>query len=245
MTSEFSLTEKREFAKEMREQPTPAERALWFHLKQEKLGYRFHRQSLLVGYIVDFYCPRVKLAIEVDGSVHELPHVAAKDEQKEYDLEAKGIGLLRFPNEDVLSFSSVVLARISAELKAREALKAVASEPRHVGTNRDSSSRMPCASQEIFDTTPYRAASVPPEQRISPEDLADLRRKIVLLTKQRSMDFGRGPAFIPTTAELWEQKQKLQAWLKSQTLLFGDNSAKKLCESENATLPLRGMQVTK
>ena len=60
------------------------------------------------------------------------------------------------------------------------------------------------------------------------------------------MDFGRGPAFIPPTAELWEQKQKLQTWLKTKTLpIFEDNSAKKLCETERATLPFKGMQVTK
>jgi very-short-patch-repair endonuclease len=120
----YSLQEKREFARAMRQKPTLAERSLWYHLRLDKLGFRFHRQSLQYGYILDFFCPRVRLGIEVDGSVHEDMNIAADDEQKERALESYGVGILRFANEDVLSFATVVLTRIKAECEHREALKA-------------------------------------------------------------------------------------------------------------------------
>jgi very-short-patch-repair endonuclease len=51
---------------------TPAERILWQELRGNKLGAHFRRQQIIAGFIVDFYCHKVALVIEVDGDVHDL-----------------------------------------------------------------------------------------------------------------------------------------------------------------------------
>src|SRR5216684_1383025 len=85
-------------AKQLRREMTPAERALWMVLRRNALdGFHFRRQQVIEGYIVDFYCDAAKLAIELDGSVHE--------EQGEYDelrdevIARQGVRFLRIPNE--------------------------------------------------------------------------------------------------------------------------------------------------
>jgi very-short-patch-repair endonuclease len=87
-------------AKKLRRNLTPAERRLWHSLKAERLyGLHFRRQQSILGFIVDFYCHRVRLAVEVDGDVH----VGARDYDKERDsvLGAKGIRVIRFWNDQV------------------------------------------------------------------------------------------------------------------------------------------------
>jgi very-short-patch-repair endonuclease len=83
-------------------QPTQAEATLWAYLRNNRLlGLPFRRQHVVCGFIADFFCHRIKLAIEVDGSIHE--------QQQDYDRERDailllhGIKTLRFTNEDVLS----------------------------------------------------------------------------------------------------------------------------------------------
>src|SRR5215467_12813718 len=66
-------------AKELRKNMTHAESVLWMHLKERILDLKFRRQHPIGIYVADFYCHKVKLVIEVDGSVHE------KLEAKEYD----------------------------------------------------------------------------------------------------------------------------------------------------------------
>ncbi|HEY5714550.1 MAG TPA: endonuclease domain-containing protein [Candidatus Gracilibacteria bacterium] len=93
----------KERAREMRKNPTPAEHKMWEDLfRDRKLGFKFWRQKPIDQFIVDFYCAELKLAIEIDGDIHDL--------QKEYDeersliLENKyGIRLLRFTNDEVLN----------------------------------------------------------------------------------------------------------------------------------------------
>ena len=78
-------------ARELRKNPTKAEHLLWQRLKRGQMrGYHFHRQKPLLYYIVDFYCPKLKLAIEIEGPVHEREEVAYKDairldELRDYD----------------------------------------------------------------------------------------------------------------------------------------------------------------
>lgn len=63
--------EKRIYAKNLRHHPTKAESVLWSHLRKRKHGFIFRRQTIILGWIVDFYCPKVKLAVEVDGPYHD------------------------------------------------------------------------------------------------------------------------------------------------------------------------------
>ena len=100
----------------MRRAPTAAEAELWERLQGKQTGFVFHRQSVQRGYILDFYCPRLKLAIEIDGSVHALQFLA--DARRERALRQRGITVLRFKNRDVLDFGAGVVSRILTVIRS-------------------------------------------------------------------------------------------------------------------------------
>jgi very-short-patch-repair endonuclease len=234
-TAEFSLTQKRDFARQMRYQPTPAENALWFHLRLGKLGVRFHRQSVQRGYILDFYSQTLKLAIEVDGSVHELPERAAADDKKDQVLVAFGITVLRFPNEDVLEYSTVVLARIRQEVQRLKALKALAANTLHKTRDISSSNRRPCGTLEIYRRGTYSAASVPSEQRITVAQMLELSGKLSQLSRQRSMQFAAPVDERTNDEKAAEQRHKIHQWLKQKR----PNASAALLDSEAQAIAVR------
>ena len=97
----------------LRKNATPAEVVLWEQLKQGRfMDYKFRRQHSIGWYIADFYCPKARLIIELDGLIHDL------EEQKESDLvrtewlQAQGYVILRFRNEEVLENPSLVATMI-------------------------------------------------------------------------------------------------------------------------------------
>jgi len=93
-----------EFARKLRNNSTKAEIRLWQHLNRDQLrGYDFHRQKPIDNFIADFFCNKLKLAIEVDGFSHQLDEVIIKDEKKEKRLNELGIHVLRFSNEEVMN----------------------------------------------------------------------------------------------------------------------------------------------
>lgn len=101
----------------MRNQMTPAEKMLWFHLKGRRLnGYKFRRQQSIGKYIVDFYCPKYKLAIGIDGDSHNWPDVLEYDQRRQTHIESLGITVLRFNNPEIYSNLSSVLDCISKKL---------------------------------------------------------------------------------------------------------------------------------
>ncbi|MFO0804491.1 MAG: DUF559 domain-containing protein [Gemmataceae bacterium] len=105
-------------AKELRRKMTPAERALWQHLRRNQLdGLHFRRQQVLFGFIADFYCHAAGLVIEVDGDVHDS-QIAADADRTEI-LESKGFSVHRVRNEDVFSRIDVVLGEIRSICRHR------------------------------------------------------------------------------------------------------------------------------
>lgn len=89
-----------------------AEVVLWNQLKsKQRLNQRFLRQYSVENYILDFYCPALKLAIEVDGSSHFINERSEKlDIKRQKVLELYGITIVRFMNNDIYdSLNSVVL----------------------------------------------------------------------------------------------------------------------------------------
>jgi very-short-patch-repair endonuclease len=87
-------------AQKLRKNMTLGEILLWKELKGKKLlGYDFHRQKPIDEYIVDFYCPKLKLVIEVDGSSHDGKEDSDLIRQKK--LESLGLTVLRFWDSDV------------------------------------------------------------------------------------------------------------------------------------------------
>lgn len=103
----------RETRKQLRNNLTPAEAALWNLLRNKQLdGHRFRRQVSIENYIVDFYCAEIRLVIELDGSVHNHPTIAESDKSRDERLTDLGYTVLRFENKDVFDLTDWVLDEI-------------------------------------------------------------------------------------------------------------------------------------
>lgn len=123
MTKHFNRTSKKEKRRLLRKQQTFKEKILWTHLlNRQALGYKFRRQYSVDHYIIDFYCPELKLAIELDGEVHDSP------EQKEYDkvrqeyIEAFGVTFIRIRNEEFPGNPNKAFGRIEEAIKRLSAI---------------------------------------------------------------------------------------------------------------------------
>jgi very-short-patch-repair endonuclease len=97
-------------AKKLRREMTPAEKILWEELRANRLGVHFRRQQVIEGFIVDFYCHKAGLVIEVDGDVHDLQK--EEDERREKVLSVLGLRVVRFRNDEVLRELSAVVGKI-------------------------------------------------------------------------------------------------------------------------------------
>ncbi|NJL43637.1 MAG: endonuclease domain-containing protein [Pseudanabaena sp. SU_2_4] len=87
----------KERARQLRQNMTPEEIALWKHLKGKQMrGYDFDRQRPIDHFIVDFYCKKLMLAIEIDGSSHDSQEEQQRDMERQGRLEALGVRFLRF-----------------------------------------------------------------------------------------------------------------------------------------------------
>ena len=88
-------------ARQMRNEMTAAEKKLWYgYLEQDR--NRWLRQKPIGDYIIDFYCPKLKLVIEVDGTTHLENKDKVYDKKRTEELEKLGIKILRFWNNDIL-----------------------------------------------------------------------------------------------------------------------------------------------
>ncbi|MBE7536071.1 MAG: endonuclease domain-containing protein [Anaerolineales bacterium] len=95
---------------------TPAEKLLWNELRANKLGVHFRRQQVIQGFIVDFYCHRAALAVEVDGDIHDLQK--EEDERREKALRELGLRVVRFGNDEVVRNLSAVVVRIREAIES-------------------------------------------------------------------------------------------------------------------------------
>jgi very-short-patch-repair endonuclease len=91
---------------------TAAEAHLWQYLRKDQLGVRFYRQKPILDYIVDFYCPALKLIIEVDGGYHESAEQVQKDAMRDDRLQKLGLTVVRVSNEQVLEQWQAVITQI-------------------------------------------------------------------------------------------------------------------------------------
>jgi very-short-patch-repair endonuclease len=107
-------------ARKLRNNATEAEHRLWQYLKRKKVkDLQFYRQRPLGKYIVDFYCPKIKMVIEVDGGQHyENGEMVKSDiEREDYLKNILGLRVLRFTNMDILKNLSAVMDRILEEVR--------------------------------------------------------------------------------------------------------------------------------
>ena len=97
------------FRKDIRNNGTSAEAFMWKYLQKSQLnGRKFRRQHSIGNYIVDFYCPKEKLIVELDGQYHNRPDVQEKDRIRTEYLEGLGFTVVRFENKMVFEHLSSV-----------------------------------------------------------------------------------------------------------------------------------------
>ena len=91
-----------ERAKDLRKNMTPSEKEVWELLRNKQInGYKFRRQHPILKYILDFYCHKIKLVIEIDGGIHNTKEQIKKDKLRSNHLEEYGLTILRFSNDEV------------------------------------------------------------------------------------------------------------------------------------------------
>ena len=119
MSSQLNtLPEMKPFRRKLRKQMTAAEVALWLMIKNKQLdGERFLRQFSIGHYVVDFYCHKHKLAIELDGEVHSSEDRQTYDKKRTDYLNSVGVTVLRFENFEVLQYPTRTLDEIRKYLK--------------------------------------------------------------------------------------------------------------------------------
>lgn len=115
-------------AEELRNNPTEAENLLWNYLSQNSLGVKFRRQHPAHIYVLDFYAHQIKLAIEIDGTIHDLDDVKKNDIERQTYLESIGIKVIRFSNVDVFGRIESVVQKIRETIEILKASK----EPQEV-----------------------------------------------------------------------------------------------------------------
>lgn len=93
-----------EFALKLRANMTEPEQKLWYYLKTKPLGFKFRRQHPIGKYVLDFYCHKIRLSIEIDGQNHETIEQKFSDQKRASYLNSLGIKELRFNNENVLFY---------------------------------------------------------------------------------------------------------------------------------------------
>lgn len=96
-------------SRDMRHPLTTAESKVWNHVRNHQLGPKIRRQHIIDRFIADFYCPQVKLIIEIDGESHIDPDRAAYDLERTSYLQAGGYTVIRFSNHQVESDLGAVL----------------------------------------------------------------------------------------------------------------------------------------
>ena len=87
---------------QLRGKMTKAEAFLWYRIRNGQLGCKFRRQYGIEKYIVDFYCPKLKLIIEIDGDVHFYEKNIAADKEREKYFRKLGLKIVRYINLDVI-----------------------------------------------------------------------------------------------------------------------------------------------
>lgn len=105
-------------AKKLRLEPTAAEIIFWNLLKQYFPEFRFKRQHPISDFIADFYCHKLKLVIEIDGSVHNSREAKSNDKVRDQFMESINLKILRFSNEDVCKHNEAVIKKLKIEIES-------------------------------------------------------------------------------------------------------------------------------
>ncbi|MBE6802932.1 MAG: endonuclease domain-containing protein [Ruminococcaceae bacterium] len=112
-------TELDKYAKELRKNMTTEEKIVWYQILKGRVP-KFHRQKIIGNYIADFYCPQLKLIIEIDGVQHYFEETSNYDAKRTEYFESLGFYVLRFDNSDVKKDTEEVRMIIDNVCNARE-----------------------------------------------------------------------------------------------------------------------------
>ncbi|MFQ5706927.1 MAG: endonuclease domain-containing protein [bacterium] len=118
MTQHYNKSSEKHKRRTLRKNATDAERILWQHLRGKQIGgFKFRRQYSIDQFVLDFYCPEVKLAVEVDGATHFTEEAQAYDRAREDYIRTFGVTFLRFTNLEVYDSLDGVLMVILEKLE--------------------------------------------------------------------------------------------------------------------------------
>ncbi|MEK7165650.1 MAG: endonuclease domain-containing protein [Patescibacteria group bacterium] len=117
MTKLFNKKSAKQLRQKLRKNSPSAESFLWYKLRNRQiLGFKFRRQYSIDRFIVDFYCPKAKLVIELDGSQHTLERHKLYDEKRSFYFKGLGIRVIRFWDNEVFINTEGVLGTITNRL---------------------------------------------------------------------------------------------------------------------------------
>ena len=120
--------------RQLRDRETPAEHALWELLRGHRFeGLKFRRQHQFGAFILDFYCPQLGLAVEVDGDIHESREAREADAVRTRVLAEAGVRIVRFENSEVVLQPSRVLECLRAEVSTLRQARQVSPASGHPG----------------------------------------------------------------------------------------------------------------
>ncbi len=102
--------------RQLRRDSTKAENILWKELRKNQIGHRIVRQFSIAGYVIDFYCPKFRLGIELEGGIHQRKFNKIYDKYREEYLKSFGVKLIKISNEKVVKNVKEVIDRIKCEL---------------------------------------------------------------------------------------------------------------------------------
>ena len=99
---------------------TDAEQIMWRHLRGKQIhGLPFYRQKIIGSFIVDFYCPKVSVVVEIDGGQHYENEALISDESRDKTLGELGIKVIRYNNAEVMGNLNGVLNNLYDEIRKR------------------------------------------------------------------------------------------------------------------------------
>ena len=117
MKSTLSSPDLKRLARKMRQEKTKAERLAWFLLRDRRtVGLKFRRQVAIDRYIVDFYCDKLRLIVELDGPIHDMPEKIESDRERESRLKELGYRILHTTNETLFNHPDSLFESISSIL---------------------------------------------------------------------------------------------------------------------------------
>jgi very-short-patch-repair endonuclease len=108
-----------ETVRQLRRDATSSEATLWRALRKRGLGHKFRRQHPLGPFVLDFLCPALRLAVEIDGGIHRRSDQAAYDRFRQEMIEGYGLRFVRLSSEEVEGDLSDAVARITAAAAVR------------------------------------------------------------------------------------------------------------------------------